>query len=73
MPGVFLEATDAGEGLTAAHLAARWGHPAVLEVLRGAGADLSVVAAASGKTLQQEAAHWGRPSCVELLQRLGVE
>jgi hypothetical protein len=64
-------ATCGGEGLTAAHLAARWGHTAVLEVLQAGGADLSASAAGSGKSVEQEATDWGRPACVELLRRLG--
>lgn len=57
-------------GLTPAHLAARWGHPAVLTVLQAAGADLRARCSGRGWAPAQEAREWRRAACIELLQAL---
>ena len=54
--------------LTPAHLAARWGHPAVLAALRSQGADLKACCAGRGWTPLQEAEEWRRPEAAALLR-----
>lgn len=52
-----------------AHLAARWGHAAALQLLRQHGADLHQPSGAGRRwTPLQEAEEWRRPACVELLR-----
>ena len=58
------------EGLTPAHLAARWGHAGTLRMLGALGADLRLRARGSGRSPLEEAREWSRPACVELLEGL---
>lgn len=58
--------------LAPAHLAARWGHPAVLQALRQHGANLEARCAGLSWTPLQEAGEWRRGSCVSLLQGDGL-
>lgn len=55
-----------GEGLTASHLAARWGHADVLKLLAERSADFSLESAA-GRNVLHEAQYWNRATCVEYL------
>ncbi len=54
--------------LTPAHLAARWGHTAVLQVLQRHGGDLGARCDGLGWTPLQEAEEWRRASCAVLLR-----
>jgi ankyrin repeat protein len=58
------------EGLTPAHLAARWGHAGVLSTLRTLGADLQLASSGKRRTPLQEAQEWSRPGCIEFLAGL---
>lgn len=62
--------TSTPEGLTPAHLAARWGHQDVLWALHGLGADLGLPAGGSGRSPLLEALEWSRPCCVDTLRAL---
>lgn len=57
-------------GLTPAHLAARWGHTAVIRKLQAAGADLRARCSGRGWEPVQEAREWRRAGCIELLEAL---
>lgn len=65
-PFVDIDACTEADGLTAAHLAARWGHASALAVLARHGADMGRVNAA-GRNPLQEAEHYGRAACVQFL------
>lgn len=56
--------------LTAAHLAARWGHPAVLRLLHQHGADLRKECGGQGWAPLAEAQNWRRHECVAVLEVL---
>ena len=59
--------------LTPAHLAARWGHAAVLQVLQRHGGDLRRRSGARGWTPLDEAREWRRQACIDMLQGLEAE
>lgn len=56
--------------LTPAHLAARWGHAAVLRVLQQHGGDLRRRCGGRGWLPLDEAREWRRQGCMDMLQAL---
>lgn len=56
--------------LAPAHLAARWGHAAVLQVLRRHGGDLRQHCGGRGWSPLDEAREWRRQACIDMLQAL---
>ncbi|GAB4818661.1 hypothetical protein N2152v2_005707 [Parachlorella kessleri] len=62
--------TTHSQGLTPAHLAARWGHVGVLSTLRALGADMQLGCLGRGRTPLDEAREWSRPQCIAFLDDL---